>query len=149
MPHSPRWYDGRLWVLNSGQGEFGYIDAGGAFQVVTTLPGYLRGLCFLGPFAVVGMSQIRERHIFGGMPLVEKFEDLACGLAIVDLRTAGVAATFLFKAGCEEVFDVDFIPGVLQGIILNDEHPAVHLGYTSPEESWWCRDNAPPKNAGG
>ena len=23
MPHSPRWYDGRLWVLNSGEGEIG------------------------------------------------------------------------------------------------------------------------------
>lgn len=26
MPHSPRWYQNRLWILNSGQGEFGYID---------------------------------------------------------------------------------------------------------------------------
>ena len=23
MPHSPRWYAGKLWLLNSGTGEFG------------------------------------------------------------------------------------------------------------------------------
>lgn len=26
MPHSPRWYQGKLWVHNSGCGEFGCID---------------------------------------------------------------------------------------------------------------------------
>ncbi len=26
MPHSPRWYRDRLWVLNSGRGQFGYVD---------------------------------------------------------------------------------------------------------------------------
>ncbi len=143
MPHTPRWYDGRLWVLNSGEGQLGYLAAGGKFEVVTTLPGYLRGLYFLGPYAVVGMSRIRERHIFGGMPLAKKFEDLACGLAVIDLRNASLVATFLFTAGCEEVFDVDFVPGVRQGMILNNEHPAVHVGFTSPQESWWCRDDRP------
>jgi hypothetical protein len=33
MPHSPRFHNGRLWVLNSGTGEFGSIDLeSGAFQ---------------------------------------------------------------------------------------------------------------------
>ena len=26
MPHSPRLYDGKLWLLNSGTGEFGTVD---------------------------------------------------------------------------------------------------------------------------
>src|SRR6185295_4046933 len=26
MPHSPRWHDGRLWVLESGKGEIGVVD---------------------------------------------------------------------------------------------------------------------------
>ncbi|MGD0384448.1 MAG: TIGR03032 family protein, partial [Thermoguttaceae bacterium] len=51
MPHSPRWYDGRLWVLNSGAGELLMIDpASGRQNVVCELPGYLRGLCFIGPY---------------------------------------------------------------------------------------------------
>ena len=25
MPHSPRWYRGKLWLLNSGTGDFGYV----------------------------------------------------------------------------------------------------------------------------
>jgi len=139
MPHSPRWYDQRLWVLNSGQGELGYIGAGGTFEPVATLPGYLRGLCFVGPYAVVGMCQIREQHIFGGLPVTKKFEQLLCGLAVVDLRSAAPIATVVFTSGCQEVFDVDFVPGVTRGMILNNDHPAVHVSYTAPEQSWWRR----------
>lgn len=25
MPHSPRFYPGKLWLLNSGSGDFGYV----------------------------------------------------------------------------------------------------------------------------
>jgi uncharacterized protein (TIGR03032 family) len=25
MPHSPRWYQGKLWLLKSGEGEFGFF----------------------------------------------------------------------------------------------------------------------------
>lgn len=28
MPHSPRWHQGRLWVLNSGSDELGWIADG-------------------------------------------------------------------------------------------------------------------------
>ena len=45
MPHSPRLYQGRLWLHNSGAGQFGSIDpSGGPFQPLTFCPGYLRDL---------------------------------------------------------------------------------------------------------
>ena len=70
MPHSPRWHDGRLWLLNSGAGELLRADPRqGQADVVCQLPGYLRGLCFRGPYALVGLSKIREKHIFGGLPV--------------------------------------------------------------------------------
>lgn len=42
MPHSPRWYQDKLWLLNSGTGEFGYVDMQrGSFEPVAFCPGYL------------------------------------------------------------------------------------------------------------
>ena len=39
MPHSPRWYAGRLWLHDSGTGRFGYVDLKrGAFQEVRSAP---------------------------------------------------------------------------------------------------------------
>ena len=73
MPHSPRLHDGSLWVLNSGAGELWRVDLDSfRHEVVCSLPGYLRGLCFVGPVALVGLSTIREKHIFGGLPVQQR-----------------------------------------------------------------------------
>ncbi|MCU0537175.1 MAG: TIGR03032 family protein [Hydrococcus sp. Prado102] len=70
MPHSPRWYKNKLWLLNSGTGEFGYVDSmKGTFEPVTFCPGYLRGLAFWGDFAVVGLSKPRHNKTFSDLAL--------------------------------------------------------------------------------
>ena len=143
MPHSPRWYDSRLWVLNSGTGELLLVDpSGGKTTAVCGLPGYLRGLCFVGPFALVGLSKIREKHIFGGLPVQKQYEKLLCGVAVVDLRTGRFVGMFEFTSGCEELYDVRFLPGVRRPMILNLEKPAVRQAITHPESSFWLRPSA-------
>jgi len=140
MPHSPRWYDGRLWVLNSGTGELLLIDpATGEWSVVCALPGYLRGLCFAGPYALVGLSKIREKHIFGGLPIQERYDKLLCGVAVVDTRSGEQVGLFEYTAGCEEIYDVQFLPGVYRPTILNLDKPAVRQAITNPDSSYWLR----------
>ncbi|MGB2074122.1 MAG: TIGR03032 family protein, partial [Henriciella sp.] len=43
MPHSPRWHNGKLWVLNSGSGELGWINPETkSFEPVAFCPGFVR-----------------------------------------------------------------------------------------------------------
>lgn len=140
MPHSPRWHGGQLWVLNSGTGELLLVDVKtGRKAVVCALPGYLRGLAFVGPFALIGMSHVRERHIFGGLPIQERYEALECGVAVVDLRTGTHVGTFEFTSGCTELYDVQFLPGVQRPMLLNADKEAVRQGITNPESCFWLR----------
>ena len=140
MPHSPRWHDGRLWVLNSGAGELLALDPkDGRHVVVCALPGYLRGLSFAGPYALVGLCQIRERHIFGGLPVQQRFAKLLCGVALIDLRdgrTAGTARVHLRLPG-----DVRrAVPA--GGAPADDAQPAEGRrapGVPAPEFSYWLR----------
>jgi uncharacterized protein (TIGR03032 family) len=113
MPHSPRWHDGRLWLLESGTGQLALIDlAHGRRQVVTQLPGFARGLAFAEPYAFVGLSKIRPTSAMDGVPLAERRDKLKCGVAVVDLR-AGRAIAFLeFQTAVEEIFDVQLLPGL-------------------------------------
>ena len=91
MPHSPRWYRDRLWVLNSGTGEFGQVDlASGRFVPIAFCPGYLRGLSFHGDYAIATLS--KPRHVsFQGLALNERLSQKGaepqCGLQIIDLRS--------------------------------------------------------------
>jgi uncharacterized protein (TIGR03032 family) len=143
MPHSPRWRDGRLWVLNSGAGELLVLDPDtGRAEVVCVLDGYLRGLSFVGPYALVGMCKIRERHIFGGLPVQDRFAALRCAVVVIDLRDGKEVGALEFTAGCEELYDVQFLPGARRPMILNLEKSAAREAMTNPESSFWLRPSS-------
>jgi uncharacterized protein (TIGR03032 family) len=143
MPHSPRWHLDRWWLLNSGTGELWSLDPDrGQHTVVTVLPSFVRGLCFVGPYAVVGMSRIREKHIFGDLPVQDRFDKLICGLAVIDLRTGRQTGQLEFTEGCTEVYDVQFLPGLLRPTILNLEKEASRQAITAPDFCYWLRPNA-------
>lgn len=112
MPHSPRWHDDRLWILESGHGRLSVVDTdAGTVETVAELPGFTRGLAFAGPFAFVGLSQIRETAIFGGLPLTEKLSERQCGVWVVDTRSGEVAGFIRFEDAVQEVYDVLVLPG--------------------------------------
>ncbi len=140
MPHSPRWHAGRLWVLNSGTGELGFVDfASASFQPVCALPGYLRGLTFVGNHALVGMCTIREKHLFGGMPVQQRFPKLSCGIALVNLSTGQPDGIFEFTAGVTELFDIQMIPHARRPMILNLERESARQAFTAPDLHYWLR----------
>jgi len=150
MPHSPRWHDGRLWFLNSGTGELLRVDPdAGRSDVVCGLPGYLRGLCFVGPYAVIGLSKIREKHIFGGLPVQSQYERLLCGVAVVDTRSGALVGMFEYTSGCEELYDVAFLQGVRRPMILNLERSEARQAMTNPGSSFWLRAGVEPAPASG
>jgi uncharacterized protein (TIGR03032 family) len=113
MPHSPRWHDGRLWLLESGTGRLVVIDLPtGQRQVVAELPGFTRGLALAGPHAFVGLSRIRATSAMDGVPLAEHRDQLKCGVGVVDLRRGQVIAFLEFQTAVEEIYDVQLLPGL-------------------------------------
>ena len=110
MPHSPRWYAGRLWVLESGRGALCTVDVEtGTVDTVAVLPGFTRGLSFAGPFAFVGLSQVREA-VFSGLPLMEAGGERTCGVWVVDLRSGAVVSFLRFEGTVQELFEVAVLP---------------------------------------
>jgi uncharacterized protein (TIGR03032 family) len=116
MPHSPRLYDGRLWLLNSGTGEFGVVDpADGSFTPVCFCPGYARGLAFIGRYAVIGLSRPRYGQTFSGLALDQRLSEkdtvARCGAVIVDIDTGTAIEWLRFEHTIEELYDVAVLPG--------------------------------------
>lgn len=119
MPHSPRLYDGRLWVLDSGRGELCVIDPrSGARTPVAFCPGYARGLAFVGRFAVIGLSRPRRNQTFEGLELDERLavRDAAprAGLLIVNIDSGETVEWLRFEHTIDELYDVAVLPGVRQ-----------------------------------
>jgi len=140
MPHSPRWHDGRLWMLNSGSGELCLVDPNQArHTTICVLPGFLRGLCFAGPYALVGLSQIRQSNIFGGLLVKERFKELLCGVAIVDLRSGQQAGMIQFTSGLHELFEIQFLPGIKRPAIVPPDTEDAARAVTLRAMSYWFK----------
>ncbi len=113
MPHSPRWHDGRLWLLESGRGALSVCDlAAGTATTVCELPGFTRGLAFAGPYAFIGLSQIRETSTFGDLPLVKRLNERLSGVWVVDVRSGQIVAFLRFDDLVQEIFEVALLPGL-------------------------------------
>jgi uncharacterized protein (TIGR03032 family) len=117
MPHSPRVHDGKIWLLNSGSGELGYVDPKrGAFEPVAFCPGYARGLAFVADHAVIGLSLPRENRTFLGLVLDKELSQRGaeprCGLIVVDTNSGDTVGWIRLEGVVRELFDVAILPGV-------------------------------------
>jgi uncharacterized protein (TIGR03032 family) len=113
MPHSPRWYQGQLWFLESGQGSLARADLQrGRWETVAQVPGFTRGLDFYGPLAFIGLSQVRESAVFSGIPLVQRLKERTCGVWVVHIETGQTVGFLRFEAGVQEIFAVQVLSGM-------------------------------------
>jgi uncharacterized protein (TIGR03032 family) len=133
MPHSPRWYDGRLWLLESGKGTLSVADpAAGSVDTVAELPGFTRGLLFAGGLAFVGLSQVRETATFGTLPLMERLDERLCGVWAVHPGTGEIVGFLRFEELVQEVFDVAVLPGLRYPEIAEEGSDAASQSFTLP-----------------
>lgn len=128
MPHSPRLHQGELWLTNSGTGEVGTVNLEtGVFTAKAEVPGFARGLTFVGDHAITATSKFRESESFQALPLEQKLKDAGksdtCGLHVLNTRTGAVEHCLEIETLIEEIYDVAFIPGVRRMMLggLNDD----------------------------
>ncbi len=116
-------HNGKLWLLNSGTGYFGSVDVkAGKFEPLTFCPGYLRGMCFAGDFAIVGLSKPRENKTFTGLALDDNLakadSEPRCGLMVIDLASGDIVHWLRIDGVVEELYDVVTLPGVVRPMAL-------------------------------
>ncbi len=127
MPHSPRVYRDKLWVLNSGTGELGWIERAekakdAKFHSVAFCPGFVRGLSFHDKYAFVGLSKPRYER-FEGLALDKKLADADsepwCGVQVIDLDTGACVHWFRIDGPVAELYDLCVAPDVMRPMSLS------------------------------
>ena len=137
FPESPRWHDGRLWVLNSGEGGVGTVDLDrGRYEPVTLLPGFTRGVDFAGHLAFVGLSQVRESAVFSGIAIAERpLAERSCGVWVVNIETGQTVAYVKFEDALQEIFAVQVLPGLCHPDVINDQPRVIADSFVVPDEA--------------
>ena len=136
MPHSPRWHRERLWVLESGRGSLAVVDpATGAVETVARVPGFTRGLSFLGPLAFIGLSQLRETNAFTDIPITDENADRMSGVWVVNIETGRTIAFLKFSGAVQEIFAVHALAGSAYPEILEEDSDLLKTTYVLPDEA--------------
>ena len=135
MPHSPRWHDGRLWLLESGEGTLAVVDLatgtrgdGRAAARLHARPG-----ASPGGYAFVGLSQVREATTFGGLPLTARLGGArSAGSGSSTSRPATIVGFLRFEDVVQEVFDVAVLAGRRFPEVAEPGSEAATLSYVVP-----------------
>ena len=129
MPHSPRVYDGKLYLLLSATGELVCADVEkGSYEVVTRLPGFVRGMARYDDYLFVGLSRMRTKSpTFGDLPIAQ--QSVFSGIAVVYLPDGHIVGHLKYETSCEEIYDVQVLPGLrepgLVGVSQSDHRHAM------------------------
>ncbi|MCB9283330.1 MAG: TIGR03032 family protein [Lewinellaceae bacterium] len=139
MPHSPRLFDGKLYLLLSATGELVQLDLNsGKYDVVCRIEGFVRGLARCGDYAFIGLSRLRKSSsTFAKL----KIADVAnqAGIAVVHLPSGAFVGEIKYHMSVDELYDVQVLPGLLRPGILNTDKPEYKMGLSTPGATYWAQ----------
>jgi len=125
MPHTPRLYNDKLWVLEAGAGWFGWVDVKTKkFNRVFWCPGFLRGLRFYKNYALIGLSLPRN-NVFSGLPLDDELKQRethpVCAIYVIDLDKEKLVHHLVIRGSVSEIYDILIFEDTLQPMLIGLE----------------------------
>ncbi len=146
MPHSPRWYNGKLYVLLSASGQLISVDTdNGKVEVVKELNSFVRGMAIYKDYAFIGTSRLRQNSsTFKHLAIAQQAQQ--AGILIVHLPTAALSGFIRYQSSVDEIYDVQILPNALRPNILNNLTEDYKMSLSIPNASFWAKKQDSPSN---
>lgn len=133
MPHSPRWYRGKVYFCNSGLGQLCCYDPITKCKtVLAEVQGFTRGIDFIGDILVLGLSKVRESTVDKPAPLADKYTETYSGIWLFNLEDNTEIGHIKFTGNVDQIYDIAIIPGCTFPEILDASHPRVRNHFCYP-----------------
>ena len=142
MPHAPRIYNGKLYVLLSAAEKLISIDLStGVQEVVCEISGFVRGMCKYGEYLFIGTSQVRKgSSTFSKLGLDFAERAKYAGFKVLHLPSKKIVAQFAWLNSVEEVYDVQVIPNKKRVNIINTYSDMHHKAIMTPKKNYWINE---------
>lgn len=116
LPYSPRLYNKNIYLLEAGRGMMVKIDPKTKKKEdLCFVPGFARGLDFIGNYAVIGTSKPREKKTFTDLELDKALKKQkrkpVCGLHLLNLDTNKIDHSIQIDGPFEDIYDIKIIRG--------------------------------------
>ena len=138
MPHSPRIFDGELYLLLSGKGQVVRVSpAARHYEVICEIPAFLRGLAKRGDYLFVGASKLRKNHLFGDTHLAREGKTF-CGVMVIHLPTGAIVSQMNYVNSCEEIYDVQILPDRIRPGLLGTQNDLYQQALSLESGAYWA-----------
>ena len=137
MPHSPRMFNGKIYMLFSATGELVQVDTdtGKATQVLK-IKGFLRGMDKFDDFLFIGRSKLRKNSsTFAKLEIAK--DSLTSGITIVHLPTGVIAGEINYQTSVDEIYDIRVFPDKMRPNLLNTITNDHLTALSTPEKTYW------------
>ena len=138
MPHTPKIYNGDLYLLISGTGELVKVDpATGKYDIIRQLNGFARGMDIVGDYLVIGLSKLRTTSkAFQDLPVSQR--SIFAGVVIVYLPSGSIYGFIKYENSVDEIYDVKILPGTIRPGLLNTQRPEFRRAVSLPDHQFWA-----------
>ncbi len=136
MPHSPRIYNGELYLLNSAKGELICVNPKtGTYEVVVQLGGFARGMSRYGDYLFIGVSKLRHNSkVFRDLDIAKTS---FAGIIAVYLPYKSIVGSFKYEMSVDEIYDVKVIENSVRPSFLSPDMEIHKQAITTPKGSFW------------
>jgi uncharacterized protein (TIGR03032 family) len=138
MPHSPKMYNGELYLLLSATGQLVRLDLKERkIEVIKELEGFCRGMDIVGDYAFIGMSKLRKNSsTFAKLDFADKAK--TAGIKIVHIPTKALIGEIQYQTSVDEIYEVKVLKNSIRPNILNTLNPIHKFSLSIPEKTFWA-----------
>ncbi len=138
MPHSPRIFNNKLYVLNSAQGELLEIDRKtGTKDVIVNLGGFARGMEMIGDYLFIGVSKLRHNSkAFSDLPIAKTS---FAGIIAVHLPYKTIVGQAKYKMSVDEIYDVKILKNIRRPNIIGLNNNTGLTSLSFGNNSYWAQ----------
>lgn len=130
MPHSPRIYNNKVYLCDSGVGKLLCYDLETrTVNEIMHFQGFPRGMNFYGPLLFVGLSKVRDSDEKEPIPLARMYEETYSGIRVINLEDNSEIASLTFEGDLEQIYDIAIIPHAVNPEILNIDDSLIRHAY--------------------
>lgn len=134
MPHSPRWYNERVYFCNSGHGQVcSYNPQNGETETIADVAGFTRGMDFYGPIMFVGLSKVRAADVTRPAPLAQKNDETHSGIWLLNVEERREIGHIKFTGNVDQIYDVAVIPNCSFPELIEPNHPRMRNHFCHPQ----------------
>lgn len=135
FPHTPRIFDGKLFLLLSGSGKLVYVDENkGSFETVIKLPGFPRGMVKHKDLLFIGLSKVRDTSYYQAVKNVD-----SASIAVIHLPSGKLISEIESIPNINGIYDLVVIPNSTNPLIINSEKYSrmPFQGISLPNKNRW------------